>query len=467
MVSSTMTAGDAADQLRPLMPDDLLRAFHRLGMAVGYRNLARAIAALAPKATGKRQTTVEAVVEAIAPPKAVKVHTVKSEDKPIPEPATPIETDGDGMVIRVLQENILAAVNAVYRVVPAQSSLPVCKCIALQTDGGRVRLTATDLETAHVVWAGAQVTVEGGIAIPARALRDGLKGFPKEALTLTVKGKVLTIASDNRRINLTGEDVEDYPPIPKVEGQAFEVDPTALGNAIKETYFAAQTDDSRPTLHAVHCKLESDTMTLAAADGFQLAIHSLHAAGAPEFRECIIPIKALRVLLATLKYTEYPVAVTIGKTQINFDLHERQSITAMLVQGSYPDYAQLIPQSPDHTINVSRKELAEAVNAAIPVARDGSGIVRLAAAHGVLHLSAKAEECGEFNADIPVEMTKWAEAQPCRVAVNSPYLDTMLAAIPDDIVELAVKSPSDPIRIRPVGRDNYTYVVMPIFVSWD
>jgi DNA polymerase-3 subunit beta len=373
----------------------------------------------------------------------------------------------EGMHVRTLQENILASVTELTRIVGRQQYLPITNHILLEAVDGRLRLRATDLETALTDYIGAQFDKEdeGAIAVPARALRDTIRSFPKEALDIVVTGRTVTISSGSRKAVLIGMDADDFPPIPHVEGEKVGIDPTTLRDGINQTVYAAATDDSRPTLTGLHFLVEGDgvtgTLALAAADGFRLAVHRSDVQTNAERIERIIPARAMGELARLLKQEEYPIELTISETQVHVALHRRE-LVAQLIRGTFPNYTQLVPQSSKSRVTVIRTELLEQVRAAKVYVRDGSGIVRLQANAGSLHVTARAEEQGDYAADIAAAL----EGEPCKIAVNAPYLESVLAALPDDAVVLRINSPSEPIRIDPVGRDDFAYVVMPMFVDW-
>ena len=371
----------------------------------------------------------------------------------------------EGMHVRVLQEYILASVTELTRIVGRQQYLPIANHILLEAVDGRLRLRATDLETALTDYIGCQAETEGAIAVPARALRDTIKSFPKEALEIVVTKRTVTVSSGSRKAVLIGMDADDFPPIPKVEGAKVLVDPNTLRDGIMQTVYAAATDDSRPTLTGIHFLVEGDgvtgTMALAATNGFRLAVHRSDVQTNGQRIERIIPARAMGELARLLKNEEYPVELTISETQMHVELHRREMVV-QLIRGTFPNYTQLVPQNAKSLVTVIRTELLEQVRAAKVYARDGAGIVRLQANEGSLHVTARAEEQGDYAADIAATL----EGEPCKIAVNAPYLESVLAAIPDDAVVLRNNSPSDPIRIDPVDRDDFTCVVMPLFVAW-
>jgi DNA polymerase-3 subunit beta len=170
--------------------------------------------------------------------------------------------------------------------------------VLLETDGGRLKLVATDLTIAITCWIGATVEEEGSVTVPARLLTDFVSSLPNDKIDLQVtgRGKQLHIQCARNEATMAGMDAQDFPPVPQVsDGLTLTLDSKTLRQAIGQVQFAAATDDTRPVLTGIHTLAEGNILTLAAADGFRLAVHKLPLdADVAEKVEVIIPARALR-----------------------------------------------------------------------------------------------------------------------------------------------------------------------------
>jgi DNA polymerase-3 subunit beta len=211
-------------------------------------------------------------------------------------------------------------------------------------------------------------------------------------------------------------------------------------------------------------------VTLAAADGFRLAVHKLPvSAPVSEKTEVIIPARTLSELNRLIADQEEAVDITLNpnKSQVLFRLKNIEMVS-QLVQGAFPNYGQLIPQSYNTRVIVSIAEFLRATKTASIFARDGSGIVRLVitpggeASPGKLTVSARSEEIGDDVGEIDATV----EGDEAKIAFNGKYLTDVLSVLNETQVALETTNPSSPGLIRPVGTDNYTHVVMPMFVQW-
>jgi DNA polymerase III subunit beta len=361
----------------------------------------------------------------------------------------------------------------VGRAVATRTTLPITNNILLATDQSRLKLVATNLEMAVSCWIGAKVEEEGTITIPARLLTEFIGSLPKDKVdvTLAPKTKTLSLRCARYEARISGMDSKDFPPIPQVEASistSIEVD--ALRQGIAQVVFATAADESRPVLTGVDVKLEGNNLTLAAADGFRLAVYKLAVTKAVEQKvEVIIPSKTLAELNRLMGDQQEPVEVSVNpnKSQILFRLKNIE-LVSQLVQGSFPQYEQLIPSSSATKATVDVAEFLRATKTAAIFARDGSGIVRLMVAPGgeltpgKMTVSARSEEIGEDIGEIDAIV----QGPDAKIAFNGKYLTDVLGVLKETQVCLETSSPSSPGVLRPVGSENYIHVVMPMFVQW-
>jgi DNA polymerase-3 subunit beta len=377
------------------------------------------------------------------------------------------------MKLSSMQENLNRGLNLVGRAAAARTTLPITNNILLSTDQGRLKLSATNLEMAISCWIGAKVEEEGSITVNARLLSDFIGSLPNEKIeiTLSPRSKTLKLKCARFEARISGIDAKDFPPIPKVEGGvSAKVDVNTLRHAVDHVAFAAATDESRPVLTGVNANFEADQLTLAAADGFRLAVYKLPLTEPVKQNvQVIIPARTLNELnrLAQDQEDAISMKVDADKGQILFSLKNIE-LVSQLIQGSFPQYSQLIPQNFNSRAVVDTAQFLMATKTAAIFARDGGGIVRLVMTPGAqkvpgkLTVSARSEEVGDDTGEIDATV----EGDEAKIAFNGRYLADVLSVLGEQQVALEVTTPSSPGVIRPVGVDNYTHVVMPMFVQW-
>ncbi|HCP60705.1 MAG TPA: DNA polymerase III subunit beta [Dehalococcoidia bacterium] len=377
------------------------------------------------------------------------------------------------MKLSCLQENLSRGLGVVGRAVATRTTLPITSNVLLATDQSRLKLVATNLEMAISCWIGAKVEEEGAITVPARLLTEFISSLPAERvdISLSPRTKTLELKCARFEARISGVDAADFPPIPGVEdGVTTRVEVEDLRQGIARVAFAAATEESRPVLTGVDAQFDGNLLTLAAADGFRLAVHKLPL-GAPvsQKTEVIVPARTLNELNRLIADQEEAVELTVNssKGQALFRLKDIE-LVSQLVQGTFPNYTQLIPQSYNTRAVVGVVDFLRATRTASIFARDGSGIVRLIItpggelAPGKMVVSARSEELGDDVGEIDVAV----DGEEAKIAFNGKYLADVLGVLREAQVALETTNPSSPGVIRPVGTDNYIHVVMPMFVQW-
>lgn len=377
------------------------------------------------------------------------------------------------MKLSCLQENLDRGLNVVGRAVAVRTTLPITNNVLLATDKSRLKLSATNLEMAISCWIGAKVEEEGAITVPARLLSEFISSLPSEKVDINLSPQTKTLGLKCARFEarISGVDAKDFPPVPKVEGGiSTKVEVEALRQAIGQVAFAAATEESRPVLTGVDAEFDGDTLTLAAADGFRLAVYKLPLAQAvTQKTEVIIPARTLAELNRLIADQEEAVEITVNpeKGQALFKLKDIE-LVSQLIQGSFPNYSQLIPKKYTTRTVISVADFLMATKTASIFARDGSGIVRLVVAPGgemtpgKVTVSARSEEVGDDVGEIDAMV----EGEESKIAFNGKYLVDVLSVLHEAQVALETTNPSSPGVLRPVGVDNYIHVVMPMFVQW-
>ncbi|MDD5127821.1 MAG: DNA polymerase III subunit beta [Dehalococcoidales bacterium] len=375
------------------------------------------------------------------------------------------------MKLSCLQENLNRGLGIVGRAVATRSTLPITQNIFLTDDQGRLKLVATNLEMAISCWLGAKIEEGGAITVPARLLTEFVSSLPNDKIDINLSGKTLRLKCARFEARISGVDAKDFPPIPAIsEGITTKVEVEALRQGINRVIFAAATEESRPVLTGIDAQFEGSLLTLAAADGFRLAVEKIPlATPVAQKTEVIIPARTLGELNRLIGEQEEPVEITVNpnKSQILFRMKSTE-LVSQLIQGSFPNYSQLIPKSYATRLVVNVAEFLRATKTASIFARDGSGIVRLMmtpgakSAPGKLTVSARSEEIGDDTGDIDAAI----EGEESKIAFNGKYLIDVLGVLREEQVALETTNPSSPGLIRPVGSETYVHVVMPMFVQW-
>jgi len=377
------------------------------------------------------------------------------------------------MKLSCLQENLNRGLSIVGRAVATRSTLPITQNILLSAEQSRLKLAATNLEMAITCWIGAKVKQKGEITIPARLLSDFVNSLPNDLIevNLPANSRILELKSGHFQAHIHGIDAADFPPIPQInDGITTTIEAASLREGIAQVAFAAATEESRPVLTGVNIEFDGEQLNLAAADGFRLAVHKTTLSSpVKEKTTVIIPARTLNELNRLIGEQEEPIEITVNekKSQVLFRLKDAE-IVSQLIQGLFPNYSQVIPQSYTTRAVVDISEFLRVTKMSSIFARDASGIVRLVItpgtelAPGKITVSAQAEEVG----DNVGEVDALTDGEEAKIAFNVRYLSDVLSVLSQAQVALELTTPSSPGTIRPIGVDNYVHVVMPMFVQW-
>jgi len=377
------------------------------------------------------------------------------------------------MKLSCLQENLNRGLGIVGRAVATRSTLPITQNILLSAEQSGLKLAATNLEMAITCWIGAKVKQKGDITVPARLLSDFVNSLPNDLIeiNLPANNRILELKSGHFQAHIHGIDAADFPPIPQIsDGITTTIEAASLREGIAQVAFAAATEESRPVLTGINTEFDGEQLNLVAADGFRLAVHKTTLSSpVKEKTTIIIPARTLSELNRLLGEQEEPVEITVNekKSQVLFRLKDAE-IVSQLIQGSFPNYSQVIPQSYTTRAVVDISEFLRVTKMSSIFARDASGIVRLVITPGSeltpgkVTVSAQAEEVG----DNVGEVDALTDGEEAKIAFNVKYLSDVLSVLSQAQVALELTTPSSPGTIRPIGVDNYVHVVMPMFVQW-
>lgn len=307
------------------------------------------------------------------------------------------------MQIATTQTAFKTALETVARAVTTRSTLPILGNVLLATEGSRVKVAATNLEMAITTWVDAEVAKEGMLTVPARLLTEFVSTLPEdEKVTLSTTGTKARVACGKIEATLHGMDAEDFPVIPSFSGAPLVgIEASLLKDMVDQVEFAAATDDSRPVLAGVLLKFESGKLTMAAADGFRLAVREQDVAFTGQPTSVIVPAKALVAAAKLLERSDDPVELSVSenRSQALFRAQNIEVVTR-LVDGNFPNYGQIIPKEHGTRMTLSTQELLRSIRRAAIFARDSSNVVTLGVKpgdetrEGQLLITATAAEVG-------------------------------------------------------------------------
>jgi len=377
------------------------------------------------------------------------------------------------MKVTVLQENLARGLGTVSKAVSPRSTLPVLANILIASDEGRLRLSATNLEMGITCWIPARIDEEGSTTVPARTFSDLVGTLPADQVLLKLdpSTQTLNVRGGTSTNDIKCIDAQEFPPmpVPDFEG-AVQINVGDFREMIHQVAFAASSDEARPVLMGVLVQVDKDKLIMAAADGFRLSVRrAVLSTPAPTPISAIVPAQALKELARVASDGEEPIYMVLpkGRNQVVFRVKDVE-VVSQLIDGTFPDYQQIIPRSYKSRTLVSTSSLLKACKQAEIFAREGSNVARfnIKSAQGELQpseveISATSEETGK-NETI-VEAT--VDGSGLLIAFNVKFLREALEVIRTPNVALETSAPNAPGVVKPVGDDQFLHVIMPMHLG--
>jgi DNA polymerase III subunit beta len=366
--------------------------------------------------------------------------------------------------LSVMQENLARGLSVVSRAVSTRSTLPVLANVLLKTEDAGLKLTATNLEIGITYWVPGKVDTDGATTVPAKLLTDyvnALHGGDRIDLELQ-PSETLHLRCGRYESHIKGIDADEFPAIQAAgERPTTRISQKVLRRALAETVFAAASDEARPILTGILARFEGDTVTLAAADNYRIAVKTIPVLDPVTDINVVIPARALNELMRVLGDVDDPVELVLAqaRNQVLFHL-EGVDLVSRLIDGQFPNYQQVLPQSHTTRAILDREELLRAVRPAALIAHESANIVKLQVGvdgSGGIIVSANAEvgdHVGEVEAAV--------EGDGTTIAFNARYLADVLANVVAEQFALELNGPLSPGVFKPVGDDRYVHVVMPV-----
>lgn len=375
------------------------------------------------------------------------------------------------MKVSLLQENLAKGMGLVSRVVANKAQLPVLSNVLLATDKGKLRLSATNLETGMNLWLGGKIEGEGKLTVPAKIFNEVISSLPQETVVLEKEGEGLKISCGRFKSKINGIAAEEFPLMPSLRDgktikETFSLDREAVEKGLGQVAMAAATDESRPIFTGVKMELDEKKLRLAATDGYRLSVKTvLNLKGLKKQKSLVVPARALMELVRAIAATETEakevvLAATEEERQLIMAYGEVEVVTRIL-EGEFPDFDKIIPTSHTTAIVLDAEELLQAVRAAAVFAKDSANIVRFKVSDSGLLISANAPQVGENE----VELSGKKTGEDAEIAFNSRYLLEMLNVIEVKELKLEMSGPLSPGMFKPKEDNGLIHIIMPVRVQ--
>jgi DNA polymerase III subunit beta len=364
------------------------------------------------------------------------------------------------MKLTCAKEELAEKLQVAGRGVSTRTSVQILAGILLRAASGQLSLSSTDMEISLRVSLEAQVEDEGSVVVPGRLLVDIVRLLPVGEVTISHRAEegVVELVCGSASYRLHTYAAEDFPRLPEIDDSAaFTVDKEAFVDTIARVSRSASRDESRPVLTGVLVRFEGDKLVMAATDSYRLSVKETALAEGPGREvEAIVPARALAELARIAQGGEPgPLQVGVQENQVVFGVDDVW-LTARRIDGQFPNYKQLLPETFEAEVTMPREEFLDVVRRTSVLAQRKSPL-RLRFEDGELTVSAQTQDVGEARESLPISYS----GETIEIGFNAEFLRDGLESVSDDSVRLKLISPLRPGLIHGES-DEFLYLIMPI-----
>lgn len=375
------------------------------------------------------------------------------------------------------QENFKKAVFNTERVTGKQITLPILGNILLETEKGRLKLSATNLEIGVISVIGAKIIQEGKITVPAKLLSSFINNLPNvDTIKLKTENQILIITSGAYTARINGLDAQDFPLIPKTDNIfILNLPAQKIKEILGRLLLCISINEMRPELTGVNMRLSEKELSLAATDSFRLAEEIIpitdkekgenYSIFAEKNSSIIIPATTFMEILRIITPEIKEIQIIIEENQIFFKLDE-VLIVSRLINGKYPEYKQIIPTNFNTRAVIKKEDVLRAVKIANSFITNKSGEIsfKVDPEKNKITIKYQAQEIGGNIAELEGEVTGPEQ----EIIFNPRYILDGITHLPSTQVAFLMNNNTSPVAIKIVNEDKgdifnaYTYIVMPI-----
>jgi DNA polymerase-3 subunit beta len=357
--------------------------------------------------------------------------------------------------------DLLAQMQAATRVASTRASVQALSGVMIVADTERALLLATDMEVGLRVPLHAEVLQPGSAVLPARLLLDVVRSLPGETVTLELRAQEqdVEVVSGTAKFHLRTLRSEDFPTLPDTDtATAIKLPCKAFVDTALQVSRSASKDETRPVLTGVLISATGRELTMVATDSYRLSVkHTNIEANLDAPLEANVPARALQELARIAQSVEETeLGVSLGQSQIVFEVGD-VVLSSRLIDGQFPNYRQLLPESVEHELRLDSAEIVEVVRRVSLLAQKNAPL-RLAFSEGELTVSAQTPDVGEASESLPVPFS----GEPVEIGFNPEFLRDGLESVETEQLVLKLISPLRPGLIESPEAGEFVYLIMPI-----
>ncbi len=363
------------------------------------------------------------------------------------------------MKVICARKDLYEGVQTAGRAVSPRTSLPILGHLLMTAEEDKLRIAATDLEIGMECIVEANIQEQGSLTVPAKVLTEFLAALPETDVTISVDdSNTVEVCCGTSTFSILGLPAEEFPMLPEVRAEvSFTIENDVLRDSIKNTAFAISQDESRAILTGILIQVTENGLKLVSTDTHRLCVQDAPLVESLGTVNAIVPGRAMNEIIHVIPGGAGTIDVKIAPNQIMFSVGST-TLISRLIEGQFPNYEKVIPKEHNRKLTVPTAQFMQSVKRIAIVARENANRAILSTENGTLILTAESGNVGRAHEE--VEVIK--DGEDVRIAFNSKYLLDVLSVIETEAIEVELSGEVSPAVIRPQGKDDYTYVLMPM-----
>ncbi|MFN1835690.1 DNA polymerase III subunit beta [Balneola sp. MJW-20] len=368
------------------------------------------------------------------------------------------------MKFSVSSNELNKGLSAVIGAVPSKATLPILETILFESEDGRLKLTATDLEISIIEYLQADIEVEGAVAIPARRLLETLRQLPNIPVFFDVDDrKNINFRTDKGSYKLVGDDADEFPEVPSLEdGTTISTTADLIHKAVDKTLFAVSNDDLRPAMMGVYFQIGTEDSKFVATDGHRLVKYTNREITADKEVDFIVPDKALSLIQKTILSDDCDLTVTNDHARFKSG---NTIVITRLINEQYPNYDSVIPRDNDKYLTISKEQMLSTVRRVAIFSSTTTRQIRLQLDKDKLTIRAEdLDMSSEAKETIDCEYSN----DGMEIGFNAKYLGDVLNNIDEEEVTFEFSTPNRAGIVKPSSEDDQEEIlmlVMPVMLN--
>lgn len=367
------------------------------------------------------------------------------------------------MIFECLQEYLNKGLSIVNRAVPVKGSLPVLSNVLITAESGKVKLTATNLETVITYTFGAEVKQEGSLTVPAKMFQEFISNLEPGKLLINAEKNVLNLTSfPKSKAKFNGMSSIEFPEIPslKENSKYIQINSKILSNLVSHTHFSSSTDVTRPALTGTLINFDSGNLYFVTTDGFRLSEKSQPIEGEFDTFNVIVPTKSLLDVSKIFTNSEELISINFSESDnLLFFTAGETSVAVRIIDGSFPDYKRIIPSSNVFSAKIPTQELLNAVKLTNVFSKETSSPIKVNfSSEGIVKVYSTTADSGENVS----EFEALVEGEDIVLSFNSKYLTDFLSNIKSENLEISSNGGATPAVFKIPSIENFLHLIVPM-----